>query len=73
LLQLQNPELIVTGFLESFNFSYISGSIIKHCTVFGWGNLKERPQLEDLGVEGRIIVKAVLSMMGWCELVKFYT
>jgi len=51
-----------------FDSSYISGSIIKQCTGFWWENLKEGPQLEDLGVDGRIIVKRILSVMGCYEL-----
>jgi hypothetical protein len=54
---LQNPEMGGPSFLRSFNFSYSSGTTIKQCTGFWWGNLKDRPQLEDLSIEGRIILK----------------
>jgi hypothetical protein len=30
-------------------------------TRFGWGNLKERYDLDDLGVDGRVILKWVLK------------
>jgi hypothetical protein len=32
----------------------------KHVQFFWWGNLKERDQLEDPGVDGRIIIEWVL-------------
>jgi len=30
------------------------------CTVFWWGNLRERGHLEDPGVDGRIILNWIL-------------
>jgi hypothetical protein len=30
------------------------------CTGFWWGNLRERDHLEDLGIEGRIILRWIL-------------
>jgi len=60
-------------FLVFLNLSYISGSVIKQCTGFWWENLKEGPQFEDRGVDGRIIVKRVLSVLGCCELSWFYS
>ena len=33
-------------------------------TWFWWGNLKEREHLEELGVDGRIIVKTDLKGIG---------
>ena len=32
--------------------------------LFWWGNMKERDHWEDLGVDGRIILKWILNMMG---------
>jgi hypothetical protein len=32
---------------------------------FGWGNLRERQHLEDLGVDGRIILRLYLREIGW--------
>jgi len=66
-------KLTVTYFLVSLNCSYISGSVIKQCTGFWWENLKEGAQFKDRGVDGRIIVKRVLSVMGCCELSWFYS
>jgi len=57
----------------SLNCSYISGSLIKQYTGFWWENLKEGAQFKDLGVDGRIIAKRVLSVMGCCELSWFYS
>ena len=34
-------------------------------TEFWWGNLKERNQFDDLGVDGRIILKRSLNKLGW--------
>jgi hypothetical protein len=31
------------------------------CTEFWWGNLKERDHLEELGVEGKIILRWLLK------------
>jgi len=39
--------------------------------VFWWGNLKERDHLGDLGVDGRMILKWILNMVGgtyWINL-----
>jgi len=43
------------------------------CLSFWWGNLRERDHLEDLGVEGSIIIKMDLQEVGcggmdWIEL-----
>jgi hypothetical protein len=39
---------------------------------FWWGNLKERHHLEDLGVDGRIILKLILqkhnARVDWIDL-----
>jgi hypothetical protein len=41
-------------------------------TVFWWGNLKESDDLEEPGVDGRIILKWILEkwhgFMGWIDL-----
>ena len=34
-------------------------------TGFWWGNLKERYQLEDLGIDGRIVLKWILNKLDW--------
>jgi hypothetical protein len=33
----------------------------KECTGFWWGNLRERDHWEDPGVDGKIILKWILS------------
>jgi hypothetical protein len=35
------------------------------CTGFWWGNLIERDHLEDIGVDGRIILKWSLNNWEW--------
>jgi hypothetical protein len=30
-----------------------------------WGNLKERDHLEDMGIEGRVILNCILKEIGW--------
>jgi hypothetical protein len=41
-------------------------------TLFWWGNLKERDRLENLGVDGRIILRWIFRKwewgLGWIEL-----
>jgi hypothetical protein len=32
------------------------------CTWFWWGNLKEGDHLNDLGIDGRIILKGILKI-----------
>jgi hypothetical protein len=34
------------------------------CTGFWWGKLHERDHLEDLGLDGRIILRWILNEMG---------
>jgi len=34
-------------------------------TEFWWGNLRERNHLEDLGVEGRIMLKRIFKKWVW--------
>jgi hypothetical protein len=41
-------------------------------TGFWWGNLKEREHTEDLGIDGRIMLKRVFKKWGgktWTELI----
>jgi hypothetical protein len=42
-------------------------------TRFWWGNLRKRDHLEDLGVDGRIILRCIIRKwevgdMGWIDL-----
>jgi hypothetical protein len=36
----------------------------ERCRVFWWGNLKERNPLEDLGVDGRVVLKWISKKWG---------
>jgi len=43
-------------------------------TGFGWGNLRERDNLENLDVDGRIILKCIFKKWGvraWTGLIWF--
>jgi len=35
------------------------------CIGFRWGNLRGRDHLEDLGVDGLVILKMYLQKLGW--------
>jgi hypothetical protein len=35
------------------------------CTGFWWGDPRERDHLEDLGIDGRIILKKDIQKVGW--------
>jgi hypothetical protein len=41
------------------------GGIFEVHTGFWWGDLRERDQLEDLGVDGRIILKWIFKKWDW--------
>jgi len=46
----------------------------KNCIVCWWGNLRETDHLEDLDVDGRIILKCILKKIGcgaWTVLIQF--
>jgi hypothetical protein len=35
------------------------------CTGFWWGNLMETDHLEDLGLDGKVILRFILKEIGW--------
>jgi hypothetical protein len=37
-------------------------------TEFWWGNLSERDQLEDLGVNGKTVLKWIFKDVGWRDM-----
>ena len=39
--------------------AYLGGGEV--CTGFWWGNLRERDHLENLGVDGRVILKWIIK------------
>jgi len=48
----------------------------KVCTGFGWGNLRERDHLEDLGVNGRKIFRWIFrkwEVRAWTESIYLTT
>jgi hypothetical protein len=37
-------------------------------TGFWWGNLRERKHLEDIGVDGKAILKCIIIKSNWIDL-----